>query len=122
MTPIKIIVGNTEVSAELNESKTADLIINALPIESRVNTWGEEIYFTIPVKMGEESATMELKVGNLGYWPVGSAFCIFFGKTPASSDNKPVPASPVNIIGKMTCNLEPLFLINTGEKIRIELA
>jgi len=122
MTPIKLIIGDKVLFAELNNSKTANLIIDALPIESKINTWGEEIYFTIPVKMGDESATMDLEIGDLGYWPVGRAFCIFFGRTPASLNDKPAPASPVNLIGRMTCNLDPLFLIGDGKKIRIEKA
>ena len=76
--------------ARLNDSPTAQAIWEALPIESRVTTWGDEIYFAIPVEMPQDSdARAEVEVGELDYWPLGKAFCIFFGPTPASTDEKP---------------------------------
>ncbi|UCD41159.1 MAG: hypothetical protein JSV69_11290, partial [Chloroflexota bacterium] len=83
--------------AQLNESPTAAEIWKQLPFESRVNTWGEEIYFEIPLDMPQEPDAREVvAVGELGYWPVGRAFCIFFGPTPVSTDEKPRAYSPVN--------------------------
>jgi hypothetical protein len=97
---ITIAAGDVRLEAELNDSPTALAIWEALPITGRANTWGDEIYFDIPVQMDQAAdARAEVAVGELGYWPVGQAFCIFFGPTPASSGPEPRAASPVNIVG-----------------------
>jgi len=99
---IRISVGDLTMEAELNETPTAQKVANALPIRTTFNTWGEEIYFAIPVEADlDESAKEEVELGDLGYWPTGTAFCIFFGQTPMSTPEKIVPASAVNIIGKV---------------------
>lgn len=99
---IKITVGSVSVEAELNETSTAKKVADVLPIRSSFNTWGEEFYFSIPVEAQvDESAREEVEEGDLGYWPPGTAFCIFFGQTPMSKPGKIVPASAVNIIGKV---------------------
>ncbi len=99
---IKITVGPLSMEAELNETPTAKKVADALPIRSPFNTWGDEFYFTIPVEAElDESAREEVEVGDLGYWPTGKAFCIFFGQTPMSKPGKIIPASAVNIIGKV---------------------
>jgi hypothetical protein len=99
---IKITVGPLSMEAELNETLTPKKVADALPIRSALNTWGDEFYFTIPVEAElDESAREEVEVGNLGYWPTGKAFCIFFGQTPMSKPGKIIPASAVNIIGKV---------------------
>ena len=99
---IKITVGSLSMEAELNETLTAKKVADALPIRSPFNTWGDEFYFTIPVEAElDESAREEVEVGDLGYWPTGKAFCIFFGQTPMSKPGKIIPASAVNIIGKV---------------------
>lgn len=97
---IKIILDNKEVEAELNDSETAKAIYNTLPIEATFDTWGDEIYFSIPIKMKEENPVDTVELGTLAYWPPGNAFCIFYGKTP-NSNGGIKPASPVNIIGKV---------------------
>lgn len=108
------------VAAQLNESPTAQEILNKLPIEGKVNTWGEEIYFEIPVEMPKEAdAREEVEVGELGYWPVGRAFCIFFGPTPVSTDEQPRAYSPVNIIGKILADTSQLKQIKDGEQVKI---
>ena len=100
---IKIKAGNVEADAVLNDSATARKIWEALPIEARANTWGDEIYFAIPVKAPLEKNAQELvEVGDLGYWPSGNAFCIFFGPTPVSRGNEVRPASAVNVIGRVS--------------------
>ncbi len=99
MRTIRITAGSVSATAQLNDSKTADAIWDALPIEARGNTWGDEIYFSIPVKLGSENGQEVVEVGDLGYWPPGTAFCIFFGPTPASRGNEVRPASPVNVFG-----------------------
>ena len=99
---IKITVGSLSMEAELSETLTAKKVADALPIRSAFNTWGDEFYFTIPVEAElDESAREEVEVGDLGYWPTGKAFCIFFGQTPMSKPGKIIPASAVNIIGKV---------------------
>lgn len=97
---IKIIIDNKEVEAELNNSKTAKAIYDILPIESTFDTWGDEMYFSIPLKLKEENAVSVVELGTLAYWPPGNAFCIFYGKTP-NSNGGIKPASPVNVIGKV---------------------
>ena len=98
---IRIVVGEEILEAELFESETARAIYDALPIESSYSTWGDEIYFSIPVQEDLKDGTTDVEVGDLGYWPPGRAFCIFYGKTPASSGDKPVPASEVSPIGRV---------------------
>ncbi|UCF28042.1 MAG: hypothetical protein JSW42_15715 [Chloroflexota bacterium] len=106
--------------AQLNESPTAAEIWKQLPFESRVNTWGEEIYFEIPLDMPQEPDAREVvAVGELGYWPVGRAFCIFFGPTPVSTDEKPRAYSPVNIIGAIISDDSGLKEIKDGEQVRV---
>ncbi len=100
---IKIRVGGVALNAVLNDTPTAKQVAQALPLNSRFNTWGDEIYFSIPVEAElEEDAREEVQMGDLGYWPAGRAFCIFFGPTPMSKEDKIIPASAVNIIGKIT--------------------
>lgn len=100
---IKIAVGEIALEAELNDTATAEKIGAALPIRSSFNTWGDEIYFSIPVDADlDDSAREVVEIGDLGYWPPGSAFCIFFGLTPVSEPGRIMPASAVNVVGKVT--------------------
>ena len=102
MPKIIITAGDISLSAELNNNPTAQQIWEALPIEGVAITWGDEIYFDIPVVAEQEpDARADVAVGELGYWPVGHAFCIFFGPTPVSSGSQPRAASPVNILGNV---------------------
>lgn len=123
---IKIHTESTgHIDAEISEEKnpeTAKAIIDALPFESSVNRWGEEVYFDIPVSASEENSQTEVDVGDLGYWPTGSSFCIFFGRTPASSGDKPVAASPVNVFGKIIGDAATFNKTKSGETIRVEKA
>ncbi|MEE1551640.1 MAG: cyclophilin-like fold protein [Nitrospinaceae bacterium] len=98
---IRIRVGDIELDAELNDSQTAQKIAEALPLDCSYNTWGDEIYFSIPVDTGPEDAKETVELNDLGYWPPGTAFCIFYGLTPASQGDEIRPASPVNIIGRV---------------------
>jgi len=112
-----------KVEAELNASKTAQLIWEALPIEGRANLWGEEIYFAIPVKTGLEQGAREVvSAGELGYWPTGHAFCIFFGPTPASQGDEIRAASAVNIIGNVPSNPKVFLKVKDGAKVVLEKA
>ena len=121
MTQIKIEFENTSIDAVLNNSETADKIKKILPLSNSVNTWGDEIYFSIGVNDGEIDSKEVVNLGDLGYWPPGNAFCLFFGLTPASEGDKIMPASPVNIIGKILSDLEILKSIKSGEKVSVKL-
>jgi len=121
-TPIRIRAGQVQVEAELNDSETARKISDALPIEAQANTWGDEIYFAIPVSSGEENPKEVVDMGDLGYWPPGSAFCVFFGPTPASQGDEIRPASAVNIIGRVTGDPKVLKAVGSGDSVTIEPA
>jgi hypothetical protein len=118
---ITITAGSVTLEAELNDGPTAQAIWEALPITGRVNTWGDEIYFAIPVQAAEEpGARADVQVGELGYWPVGNAFCIFFGPTPASDGPEPRAASPVNILGCVLGDAAELRQVGSGETVTLE--
>ncbi|MEW6533305.1 MAG: cyclophilin-like fold protein [Thermodesulfobacteriota bacterium] len=119
---IRITIGKLSVDAELNDTPTARKIAEALPIESTFSTWGDEIYFPIPVNSPlDESAKEVVELGDLGYWPVGKAFCIFFGLTPMSSPGKIVPASAVNIVGKVVGDPSRFKEVMQEEEVLIEV-
>ncbi len=123
--PYRIIIGAGPVTmeAELNDTATAERIWEALPIAGRANTWGEEIYFEIPVKMdASPDARADVEVGELGYWPTGEAFCIFFGPTPASTGEQPVAASPVNPIGRVLGDPAEFAKVPAGATVMVERA
>ena len=109
-----------EFQAELNHSALADLILGSLPISSDVNIWGEEIYFTIPVKSDIKNPVESVEKGDIAYWPEGRAFCIFFGETPISSAGRIIPAGPVEIIGRVVSGTEELEGVRAGSRIKIE--
>ena len=120
---IRILVSDLKVEAELNESKTAQMIWEALPVEAKAALWGEEIYFAIPVKAGLEMGSREVvSKGELGYWPTGHAFCIFFGPTPASRGEEIRAASAVNVIGRVLSEPNVFLKVKDGAKITLEKA
>jgi hypothetical protein len=120
---IMITAGSVSMEAELNEGQTARQIWAALPIEGSANTWGDEIYFDIPVVAAQESdARADVEVGELGYWPVGHAFCIFFGPTPVSRDERPRAYSPVNVVGRVSGDATRFRAVGSGTTVRIEQA
>ena len=120
---IRISAGKVSAEAVLNDSPTATQIWEALPIEGRGNTWGDEIYFSIPVQGKPEKDAREIvAVGELGYWPPGSAFCIFFGRTPASTDDRPRAASAVNILGRIQGDATLFKAVSSGTRVRLERA
>ncbi len=119
MKKIKITAGKLEIEAWLNDTKTATRVFEKLPITSTVNTWGDEIYFTVPVDAGPENAKELVELGDIAYWPPGKAMCIFFGKTPVSKGDEIRPASAVNIIGKVVGDCRLLKRVKDGEEITI---
>ncbi len=121
MHTITITAGQVSLSAELNDNPTARQIWAALPLEGGANVWGAEIYFEIPVIAGQEpDARAEMAVGELGYWPVGHAFCIFFGPTPASTGEQPQAYSPVNILGRVLGDATQFRAVTDGTPVRLE--
>ena len=119
---IRITAGVVTAIAVLNESQTAEAIWNALPIANTGMTWGEEIYFTIPVQIGEENGQATVGLGDLGYWPPGPAFCIFFGPTPMSRGDEIRPASPVNVFGKLEGDPKEFVPVPSGTRVTVEKA
>ncbi|MDW8034767.1 MAG: cyclophilin-like fold protein [Nitrososphaerota archaeon] len=101
--------------------KTYSAIVKALPFESEAETWGEEVYFTTPVSASLENGKRKVEKGDVGYWPPGKALCLFFGRTPASTDDSPVAASPVNVVGKIIGGIELLKKVKDGVKIKVRL-
>jgi len=120
---IKIKTAGIEFKAELNDTPCAKAILEALPIKGSVNRWGQEIYFAIPVSCELEAGSREvMEKGEMGYWPNGKAFCIFFGPTPASRGDEIRAASAVNVIGKVTGDLSRLEEVSDGAEISVERA
>ena len=114
---ITIKAGKVVAQAELNDTATAALIWEKLPIEARASLWGEEIYFSIPVADKLDQGKEEVNIGDLGYWPEGQAFCIFFGPTPISSAGVIKPASAVNIVGCVIGDATVFKAVKSREKI-----
>ena len=117
---IRITAGGVEATAELNESRTASAVWDALPVTARASTWGDEIYFAIPVRLDEDNAQATVALGDLGYWPPGSALCIFFGPTPASLTPDEIrPASPVNVFGRVQGDATRFQQVRAGETVTV---
>jgi hypothetical protein len=116
---IRITAGTSEAEAELNNTRTAQEIREALPIKGRVNLWGDEIYFSIPLSLQLEAGQEVVNVGDLGYWPDGNAFCIFFGATPVSRGDEIRPASPVTVFGKVIGDATIFRKVARGTKITV---
>jgi hypothetical protein len=106
---------------ELKPTKTADEIYAALPVEAPLNTWGEEVYFKMPaVKDYRETATSQVKVGDVAFWGAGHVLAIFFGRTPMSMGPDPVPADRVNIVGKVIGDATVLRQVMAMPTIKVE--
>lgn len=122
MRTIRITAGEISATAELNDSATATAVWNALPLHSKVNTWGDEVYFSIPVSMGDEDPKSVVDIGDIAFWPPGKAFCLFFGPTPASRGNEVRPASPVNVIGRVSGDATVFRRVPSGTSIEVDKA
>ena len=119
---IRITAGQVVAEARLNASRTAGAIWDALPIEAKAETWGDEVYFSIGLDAREESPQAVVEMGDLGYWPPGQAFCIFFGRTPASRGDEIRPASPVSVVGRVTGDARVFTWVRAGTRVVIERA
>lgn len=122
MTPrnVRITAGGVEVTAELNDTQTADLVWDALPVSASGSTWGDEIYFRTPVIAGEQDAVPTVDMGAVAYWPPGQAICLFFGPTPMSVGDEIRPASPVNVFGSILGDPTVLKSVSSGSEVRVE--
>jgi len=120
MRRIVIRAGEVNAAGQLKTNRTADAIWEALPINARANTWGDEIYFSIPVHVDEDDGQEVVELGDLGYWPPGNAFCIFFGPTPASHGDEIRPASAVNVFGRLEGDPLVFKAVRSGTEITIE--
>jgi len=119
---IVIAAGKVSAEAQLNESKTASAIWDALPIDATGETWGDEIYFDIGLAVGPESPRDVVEVGDLGYWPPGHAFCVFFGPTPLSRGAEIRPASPVNLVGRVVGDAKVFKRVSAGTRVTLRRA
>jgi uncharacterized protein len=120
-TAIKIVIGNLTLLGELTDTACAKKISDKLPIDAMPDEWGDEFYFSIPIKASlDETATTRVKVGDIGFWPPGNAMAIFFGRTPTSTGADPVPASSVNLVGRILGDATVLKQAKGASKIRIE--
>ena len=118
---IKIFVNDLEVEAELKNTASAKAVYEILHIDGAANRWGDEIYFVIPLKLDlEKDATDVVEKGDLAYWPEGCCFCIFFGKTPESTETEIKAASKVNIIGKIIGDPTVFKTVNNGDLVIVE--
>lgn len=117
---ITIRAGDVTIDGELNDSPTADMVWDALPITASASTWGDEIYFSIPVSAEEDDTAEEtVELGAIAYWPPGSALCLFFGPTPMSQGDEIRPASAVNILGMMEGDPTVLRSVRDGTSIEV---
>ncbi len=116
---IKISAGSVEAQALLGDGKTAKAIWEALPLSAKAETWGDEIYFSIPVSLKEENPKDVVELGDVGYWPPGEAFCIFFGPTPSSRGDEIRPASPVNVFGRLVGDPKVFKKVRSGTSVRV---
>lgn len=118
---IRITVGGVQLEAELKRNKTADEVYAALPVEEQLNVWGEEIYFKIPgVKDHRETATTQVKVGDVAFWGAGQVLAVFFGRTPMSLGPDPVPADRVNVVGRIVGDPTLLRQATSETRVRVE--
>ena len=119
----KIIIStkNLRMEAILAEGGSADIFWNTLPITGQANTWGDEIYFNVNLQMPlDDNASDIVESGDIAFWPPGSAFCIFFGRTPASLGDEVRAASAVNVLGKIDGDEREFRSVPSGEEVRLE--
>ncbi len=120
-THVKMIIDNITMDVEFADTVCAKAILDKLPLEGSPNTWGDEFYFEIPLSSSlDETATRIVKIGDIGYWPPGNALAIFFGPTPLSRGGDPVPASEVNLVGRIMGDASVLRKVKGSSTIRLE--
>ncbi len=111
MARIRVKAGAVTVTAVLNDSKTAERLLRALPFDAKAQIWGEEVYFDTPVAAGPEDPKADVPSGAVAYWPPGKALCLFFGQRPYS---------PVNVVGTIEGDPKALAKVGDGDAVRVE--
>lgn len=119
---LKIVAGDVEVTASLNDSDTAGLVWGALPISASVSTWGDEVYFRTDLSVSEDDAREVVDMGAVAFWPPGQALCLFFGPTPMSMGDEIRPASAVNVVGQIDGDPMILKSVMAGSPVKVERA
>ena len=117
---IRIKAGTIEVQAELNNTRTARALLGILPMKAKVNTWGDEIYFDVPLSTEIEDGKEVVEMGDVAYWPDGPSLCLFFGRTPASRGDEIRATSPVTVLGKIVGDPKVLKSVRTGAEVTVE--
>ncbi len=117
---VRVTAGEVSQTATLNDTRTARQIYDALPFAIAGSRWGDEIYFSIPVDCGTERGQATVEAGDLGYWEPGSAFCLFWGPTPASRGNEIRPANPVTVFGHLDGDPKAFDVFRSGTRVRVE--
>ena len=117
---IMIKVDAVAVQAQLNGTSTARALVEILPVKAKVNTWGDEIYFDVPLSMEIEDGKEVVEMGDVAYWPDGPSLCLFFGRTPASRGNEIRAASPVTVMGRIVGDPKVLKSVRSGSVITVE--
>ncbi len=107
-------------AATLNSNRTAKALLGILQIKARVNTWGDEIYFDVPLNIEPERGTEVVGMGDVAYWPDGPSLCLFFGRTPASRGDEIRAASPVTVLGRIIGDPKVLKSVRTGAEVTVE--
>ena len=117
---ILIKAGTIHVQAELNNTRTARALLGILPVKATANTWGDEIYFDVPLSEEIENGRELVEMGDVAYWPDGPSLCLFFGRTPASRGNEIRAASPVTVLGRIIGDPKVLKSVRTGAEVTVE--
>ena len=119
---IRIKAGAIQVQAQLNSTETAKALLGILPIKAKVNTWGDEIYFDVPLNTEIEGGKEVVEMGDVAYWPDGPSLCLFFGRTPASRGHEIRAASPVTVLGRIVGDAKVLKSVRSGAEVTVEKA
>jgi hypothetical protein len=117
---ISIKAGTIQVQAELNNTKTAKALLQILPVKATANTWGDEVYFDVPLTTEIEDGKQLVEAGDVAYWPDGPSLCLFFGRTPASRGDEIRAASPVTVLGRIVGDPKVLKAVRSGAEVTVE--
>jgi len=117
---IRIKAGTIQVRVELNNTRTARALLGILPVKATANTWGDEVYFDVPLTAEIEDGKQVVEMGDVAYWPDGPSLCLFFGRTPASRGDEIRAASPVTVVGRIVGDPRVLKSVRSGAEVTVE--